>query len=84
MTLSVVAGRDIIKTEREEILDTLRDLVARVESGDLTANRVLVALMDSEVDSFSMHVLYRGRAVEMLGYVTLIEDSIRSDIYQHP
>ena len=82
MTVSIVAGRDVIKTDREEVIDLLRSTLARVESGELTPNRILMALVDADVGSLALSVIYHGRAVEMLGHLALVEDSIKEDIYE--
>lgn len=82
MTISVVAGRDVIKSDREEVADFLRRTLARVESGELQPNRAMIVLVDADVSSFSMTTLYWGRAVEVLGYIALAEDSLKQDIYE--
>lgn len=81
MSISVVAGCDVIKTDATKVIELLQDTIQRVERGELNPNRALLVLVDSDVSTFKMTTLYHGRATEMIGFLSLAEDSLKEGIY---
>ena len=79
--LSVAGGAaSEIKGKRAEVLDYLKSLVADIESGEISPNIIAVTWVDSDVSKFVMSTGYRGRAVEVLGYMELGRDDVKNDI----
>lgn len=79
--MKVVAGRSVIKSDADDVIEQLERLIERVKSGDLGgANRLVVFIAQSDVEKFSFATIYSGRAIECLGYTKIAETKITNDI----
>ena len=65
--MQVVAGREVIKSDADDVIEALEEKIAQLKSGEIKANRFVLALTDASVDSFTHNVSYVGRVTELLG-----------------
>ena len=80
--MEVVAGRKFsAKSDNDCVIELLEEVLDRLKSGDLRADRCAIVVVDSgNVDTFDMTSFYHGRALENLGYVDIFKEVLRGDI----
>ena len=79
--LKVISATDTLKTQREEVVEALEDIAARVKAGDLSANGFILALFDtSDVETFVHSLHYEGRATTALAMLRIAERSLMCDM----
>jgi hypothetical protein len=65
--LKVAAGREVIKTDYDLVIEMLEEKLIALKSGDMSANRMCLILTDAKVDKFTQNISYKGRVSEILG-----------------
>lgn len=67
VNLKVAAGREVITTDYDQVIEMLEEKIAALKSGELSANRMCLILTDAKVDRFTQNISYKGRVAEILG-----------------
>jgi len=67
VNLKVAAGREVITTDYDQVIEMLEEKIAALKSGELSANRMCLILTDAKVGRFTQNISYKGRVAEILG-----------------
>ena len=79
MTASLIAGRDVIKSDAVEVINLLEKKLRQLKSGEVTANRLCLILTDSDVETSTQSVVNHGRVTEILGLNDVAKISLLQD-----
>lgn len=80
MTPKVVAGQDTIKTDTQEIVQILEQKLEEIKSGELKVNRMLLMLVNNDVDAFDHRQVRFGRALEIAGLLEVSKVALLKDM----